>query len=231
VIGRALSAVTCGESTIDLEREINAKKIIIFELSGRFGPGQGPAFGRLILAMLKAMALRRDEEIKQKVKIVPVHVFIDECHNYVTASIKGMMREARKYQVILTLTQTEVGAEMPAVTREAVIGGSKLKIAGRAGDPHPVARLLGVPEGEIRSLRRGEFIVRGDAPHAIRFKANPQLADNRHSMSEAQWARVWKRQQHTYYRSVETPVPAPEVAPPQEAPKKRRKPPEDENIF
>ena len=57
IIGRALEAITCaGDNTIDLEKEINAKKIIIFELSGRFGPrprtlfratslGDDPLFG------------------------------------------------------------------------------------------------------------------------------------------------------------------------------------------
>ena len=48
IIGRALEAITCAaDNTIDFEKEINAKKIIIFELSARFGPRQGPSLGRL----------------------------------------------------------------------------------------------------------------------------------------------------------------------------------------
>ena len=172
-VGRALSALTCGENTIDLECEIDAKKIIIFELSDRLGPGQGPQFGRLILAMLKAISMRRGELLRRGIEPVPVHVFIDECHNYVSASIKKIMREARKSKIILTLTQTEIGAEMPPATRDAVLGGANLKIAGRAGEPHPVARLLRVEDADIASLRKAEFILRGgEIPHPIRFKAH-----------------------------------------------------------
>ena len=203
IIGRALEAITCaGDNTIDLEKEINAKKIIIFDLSGRFGPRQGPCLGRLALAMIRFLALRRDESFRKKLPLVPVHVFIDECHNYVSASIKKI-REFRKYDVHLTLIQTEVGAEMPPETRDAVLGATTLKITGRAGEPHTVARLLRFDEDDIASLNKAEFILRGGAfPHAIRFKAHSHLADKRHSMSEKQWEKVWKRQIDTYYRPV-----------------------------
>ena len=96
-MGRALSAITCddtGENTIDLEKEINAKKVIIFELSGRLGPRQGPALGRLVLAMLRAAALRRDELLRRNMSPVPVHVFVDGLNNYVSSSIKKI-REFR----------------------------------------------------------------------------------------------------------------------------------------
>ena len=134
--------------------------------------------------------------------LVPVHVFIDECHNYVSTSIKKI-REFRKYQVHLTLTQTEVGAEMPPETRDAVLGATTLKITGRAEEPHTVARRLRIAEDEIASLHKAEFILRGgEIAHAIRFKPHSHLADTRHSMSEQQWAKVWKRQLDTYYRPV-----------------------------
>ena len=95
---------------------------------------------------------------RRNIDPVPVHVFVDECHNYVSASIKKI-RESRKFRVMLTLIQTEIGAEMPPETREAVLGGTTLKIAGRAGDPHPVARLLRVDEGDIARLDKAEFIL------------------------------------------------------------------------
>ena len=203
IIGRALEAITCaGDNTIDLEKEINAKKIIIFDLSGRFGPRQGPCLGRLALAMIRFLALRRDESFRKRLPLVPVHVFIDECHNYVSASIKKI-REFRKYDVHLTLIQTEVGAEMPPETRDAVLGATTLKITGRAGEPHTVARLLRFDEDDIASLNKAEFILRGGAfPHPIRFKAHSHLADKRHSMSEKQWEKVWKRQLDMYFRPV-----------------------------
>ena len=133
-------------------------------------PGKDPSLGRLILAMIRFMALRRDESFRKRLPLVPVHVFIDECHNYVSASIKKI-REFRKYQVHLTLTQTEVGAEMPPETRDAVLGATTLKITGRAGEPHTVARLLRFDEDDIASLHKAEFILRGgELPHPIRFK-------------------------------------------------------------
>ena len=156
--------------------------------------------------MLKAIAMRRGELLRRGIKPVPVHVFIDECHNYVSASIKKIMREARKSKIILTLTQTEIGAEMPPATREAVLGGANLKIAGRAGEPHPVARLLRVEDADIDQLDNRQFFIRhGTLRAPIRFKAHSHLADKRHSMSEKQWEKVWKRQLDTYYRPVVRP--------------------------
>ena len=165
-------------------------------------PGKDPLSGDLLLAMIRFLALRRDESFRKRLPLVPVHVFIDECHNYVSASIKKI-REFRKYQVHLTLIQTEVGAEMPPETRDAVLGATTLKITGRAGEPHTVARLLRFDEDDIASLHKAEFILRGgEIPHPIRFKAHSHLADKRHSMSEKQWEKVWKRQLDTYFRPV-----------------------------
>jgi hypothetical protein len=159
--------------------------------------------------------LRRDESFRKRLPLVPVHVFVDECHNYVSSASIKKIREFRKYQVHLTLIQTEVGAEMPPETRDAVLGATTLKIAGRAGEPHTVARLLRFDEGDIASLDKTEFFLRSDdLPYPIRFTAKRHLADDRHSMTDAEWQRVWKRQVNTYYRPVEARVPVVQLGAP-----------------
>ena len=216
LMGRALSAITCddtGENTIDLEKEINAKKVIIFELSGRLGPRQGPALGRLVLAMLRAAALRRDELLRRNIEPVPVHVFVDECHNYVSSSIKKI-REFRKYRVLLTLIQTELGAEMPPETKDAVLGATTLKIAGRAGEPQAVARVLRVDESDIAGLDKAEFILRSaELPYPIRFKAHGHLADRGHSMSEEEWQPGVEAEDRYVLSAGRCAGPAPAVSP------------------
>lgn len=53
-------ALTCGESTIRLERAWEQKKIIVFNLAkGMLGDKESSAFGRLIVALLQGIAVRR----------------------------------------------------------------------------------------------------------------------------------------------------------------------------
>jgi hypothetical protein len=230
--GGALPAVTCGKSTIDLEREVNAGKILIFNLSkNRFGPIHGAHFGRLIVAMLKAIAMRREELLEKKIDPVPCHVFIDECQNYISASIDTIMREARKYKVILTLAQTEIGAGMPTATKDAVLGGTNIKIAGAAQPSEwgNVARMLRVEEQEIAQLRKGDFFIRpGRGTQPFRFKDHEHLLNDRHSMSERQWQRFYADQLERYYRPISRPISeiTPVAKEPETPPAKREAPPE-----
>ena len=82
--------MTCGRSTIDLEKSVNERKVILFNLSkGSIGEDEGRAFGRLVIAMLQGIALRRESIPKSK--RVPVHLVIDECHNCAPSAPMGQI--------------------------------------------------------------------------------------------------------------------------------------------
>ena len=177
-----LEAITCaGDNTIDLEKEINAKKIIIFELSGRFGPRPRTLYsGVLLLAMIRFLALRRDESFRKRLPLVPVHVFIDECHNYVSASIKKICVSSVSTKSTSPSSRQRSGRRCRQRHGTRSLGATTLKITGRAGEPHTVARLLRFDEDDIASLHKAEFILRGGAaparPSASRHTAISQTS-------------------------------------------------------
>ena len=77
------SRLTCGPSTFMLEKAIEERKIIIFNLAeGSLGELESSAFGRLLVALLQSIAVRRDKQNKR----VPTRVIIDEFHNFTTRS-------------------------------------------------------------------------------------------------------------------------------------------------
>jgi hypothetical protein len=88
------SQLTCGKSTINLEREIEGRKIIVFDLNKAVVAGAGVPFGRLIVSLLKGIATRR--ALIEKDIRVPTHVIIDECSNYICPSIGEIIQEKRK---------------------------------------------------------------------------------------------------------------------------------------
>lgn len=204
-----LAHLTCGESTIDLEKAVNARKVILFNLSkGKMGESQASAFGRLVVAMLRGIAARRDDMDEKD--IVPIHLILDECQNYVSTSIHKVMEEQRKFKLILTLCQTEIGAGMSPALERAVMNGTTIKIAGaaQAEQRKKAANLFPIDEDEIRTLDRGVFITRAErSTPAFRMKIQTHLLDFSNSMTDAQWQATLERQHRLYYRAVASPTP------------------------
>ena len=118
-----------GKSTVDLEKEMNSGKVIIFNLAkAKMGQKASPVFGKLILALIQGIATKRQEIPKEKRK--ETFCFIDEFQNYVTPSIHNIMAESRKYALHMILAHQVVGQQMDANMKRVIIGNSALKIAG-----------------------------------------------------------------------------------------------------
>jgi hypothetical protein len=197
--GGALEDFTCGESTIDLEHELNEGKFVVFDLAkGKFGEQQSPAIGRLVVALLRGIAFRR-EDIPES-KRVPCHVFIDEFPNFVSDSVTTIMQEARKFKIILTLCQTELG-DMPPQTKDAVFNNATLRIIGAVGkNVGEAARFIHVQEDQIRMLASFHFLMKVENRlPAIEIAVESTVTGDANAMSEAEWQRVWAKQLERYY--------------------------------
>lgn len=202
--------LTCGKSTVDLERAVNDGKIILFDLGkGSLGTEEAIAFGRLIVALLKGIAFRR-EHIEDPRKRVPAHVVIDECHNFVTPSIDTILLEARKYRMFLTLCQQNVGYGMNVETRNVVTGMTHTKIAGLTSPDQweRVARLFRLPPEGMEGLGQGYFVAQfGINAPVLRFRSRSDLLGGANSMTPPAWWRLKQRQLRAYYRRPTDPEP------------------------
>ena len=146
--------LTCGKSTIDLEKAIAGQKMIIFDLAkGTVEETEGSAFGRLIVAMLQGIAMRKPTAHR-------VTLIIDECHNFITKSIGTIIAEAAKFTLFLIMAQQYVGQEMDPQMRDAVLNTS-VQIAGRnqAKFYSSTASMMYITPEEVASLKKGDFYI------------------------------------------------------------------------
>ena len=76
-----------GKTTIDLNKAINQKKLIIFNLAkGKLGSKTSKIYGRFVLTTLLNIMLAR-ADIPEEFR-TPCHLYIDEFHNYISDSIQ-----------------------------------------------------------------------------------------------------------------------------------------------
>ena len=193
--------LTCGPSTIDLEYAINNRKVILFDLGkGSVGEEEGRAFGRLIVAMLQGIAMRRVNIPKHK--RVPCHLIIDECHNFISRSVEDIYRETRKFRLYLTLCQQIVGDNMGTDIAKIVLGNSNVQFGGYA-QPNAqaaTAKLLSVDASDVGALNKGDFFVRMGNNPSFRMHVRSDLLSFANSMTGPSWRRLVKKQLGEYYR-------------------------------
>lgn len=117
-----------GKSTINLEKEINSGKVLIFNLSkGRMGKEGGPAYGKLMIALIQGIIRKRQDIPPERRK--KTFLFIDEFQNYVTPTVEEIMAESRKYALHMFLANQVVGQNMDAQMRRIILGNTTIKIA------------------------------------------------------------------------------------------------------
>jgi len=152
---------TNGKSTIDLQAEINKGKVIIFNLSkGVIGTEVSNAIGRFIIAITKSIALSRADG-KQKRK--NIFLFIDECHNYISPSIKTILQEARKYGLHLVLSNQIISDFSPNM-KKAILSNTAIKIAGKNNKDTrtAIASEIGIKATDISELPKYHFFIKSD---------------------------------------------------------------------
>ena len=181
-----------GPSTFDLVGLLNQKKVVILNLAG-----QSPALGRLVLATVQAMALARARETGR----VPVHVFVDECHKYISDATTAILEEARKFKIFLTLAQQQVGQRMNQEKKQSVLGNPVLKLIGRNEQQSlkDLAGAIGAKPEVLYSLSGHAFAYSHDKKPPIKFMGAEFLLDNTHAMKAADWEKVKAEQIAKYY--------------------------------
>jgi hypothetical protein len=237
--------LTCGKSTIQLEKEVDQKKLIVFNLSeASIGKREGAAFGKLIVALMQSLAVRRTG------KRVPTRLILDECHTYLTRSVELIITGAAKYGLFITMAQQFIGQYMDKQMEQTALGAT-IRIGGRNADEHhaSTARMLGADPSDVASLTKGEFVIKLPESPPFLFRTHTDLLEDANAMSKREWEGVKADQLRRYYRRIEVPVPAQAVRGPSERPKPALAPPkrgnrppsnrrparvpitEDENIF
>lgn len=205
-----LQAVFTGKKTFDLSQAMDARKLIVFNLSKGKMPREWSIIGKFIIASLKIIALQR-EKLPEHHRI-SCHVFIDECQNFVTSSIEEILKEARKYMLHLTLAQQIAGDNMSENLLDAILANTAIKLTGANAQKtlKIIARETGASMESLEKLSVGKFSLykRPDIGETKDFVTIVTMPTNtlghKQSMNALQWQKLQKQQIADYYRSMTT---------------------------
>lgn|GEM_PF-1486039 len=190
-----------GKSTFDLEAEINRRAFLVFDLSDLTEKSRN-SIGRFITAYLTSIALSRASIPEHK--RIPIHLFIDECQNFVSDSMKTILTESRKFKLFGTFAQQFCGQGMNTELKRAIIGNSFIKISGHneQSSLKTIAAETGAPIEELEELKPGEFHIKSGRVPSIKVKI--PMIDDSEKMDEIQWKQTVHDQLQKYYRNIQT---------------------------
>lgn len=120
------------KSKIDPRFLIDDGRILIANLSkGRLGEERASLLGALLVTQLQLAAMERAEVPESARRDFFLH--IDEFHNFTTDSLAGILSEARKYRLCLTLAH-QYSDQLRDEVREAVFGNVGSLVVFRVGE-------------------------------------------------------------------------------------------------
>lgn len=162
---------TVGKSTINIRHAINTGKVVVFNLSHRyFGSDAAAAYGRFIISMIKSTITMRGEYRK------PTFLFVDECQQFISPSVKDILEQTRKYGLHLVMANQSV--ESLGSIENVVLGNTSVKIIGRNDSLQTLKKfstLTGSHVSIFQSLRNYHFYLKTSLSTGQIFKASDVL--------------------------------------------------------
>ncbi len=198
-----LDKVLCGRTSIDLETQLNQRKVILVNLAkGRINPAEANALGTLLISAVQAIAMKR-VNINQNERPM-THLIVDECQNFITGEIKTIIREARKFGLSITLAQQSIGAEMPVDLEKTVVSTTNEKVVGRSdiGETTRSGNLVGVDAGDIQSCEAGQFYYQAGTSPAFKLRVRSDRIGNKGGVDASTWKRIQEQQRRFFYRDI-----------------------------
>lgn len=216
LVNDVMTNLVCGKTSIDIDKAIQEKKVIIFNLSkGGLGGDLSKVYGRFVLDYILGLAFSRATQ--EKKERTECRVYIDEFHNYTTASMKTAFEECRKYKFNLTVATQTVGQEMSTEFCNSVLGNTHVKIIGGAGhssrsamsremgiNNKDIADTAGISPDVLRELAVGEYVVQIGNKKPFKMTNRTKTLDSRNAMSPEDWNRIANQQLKKYYVDITT---------------------------
>lgn len=200
--------LTIGKSTVNLEKEIEGGKVIIFNLSkGKMGPEASEAFGRFVISALQGFAQRRALIDKEDRKTT--FLFIDEFHNYVTSSIEQILEETRKFALHLVFANQFIDQIRSPRLKQSILTNTDVKILGRNDSTHmeAFADTFLVPLEQLLRLKEFEFYVKARDRTSFKMTGR-QVTYEQEAMSTPEEQTRLLKQMDPYYTKPKTTPPA-----------------------
>ncbi len=164
----------CGKSTVNIENSLNKGDVIIFQIPKGASKFVSSVFGRLMIAYLNTLMLRRESIDPKDRKIV--FCFIDEFQTLITQSLASSLQEIRKYRMSLILaTQSLKQVESPTMKKTVMVNtGIKCISLSDNQDRKDFAAEMQVSSDELGKLQPLQFMIKQNdgKSQAFRFKVH-----------------------------------------------------------
>ena len=192
--------MVAGKSTIDVGKAINSGKVLVFNLSQRyFGSDASQAFGRFIISMIKSHVTMRGEFRK------PTFIFIDECQNFISPSIKDILEQTRKYGLHIIMANQSV--ERLGDIENVVLGNTSIKLVGKNDSIQTnkkMSTITGTDVSVFQNLRNYTFYLKSSYSKGEVFKASDVLIlDKSLSISRKEERQLNDQLISKYYKKIE----------------------------
>ena len=194
---KTFSNLTCGKTTLDIEKIMNNGTNLIVKLNKQKMRGTLEPFGRFIISKVQSVALKRanlSEKDRPK-----THLFIDEFQNFVTPTIEEILTESRKYKLFLTMAHQVLKQIEESKLKDIILSNTNIKIVGKNGT-ETIAKLskeLNVKTEEFNNLGVGQFY--GKIGHKPAFKFRYKLVDPYFFKVSDSTKKAKKEQEEKYY--------------------------------
>ncbi len=201
---QVFAGLTSGNTTAQLRQLINQRKIIIFNLDkGKMGTDVSSHFGKLIVSLIQVIAMQRGGLPAERK--VPISLYIDEYHNYVTQAIKEVLSEARSNKLYLTLAQQNVGQGiLQRDFKSVLMGNTNIKILGQSSleNYSELSKEFDIDVKQLLRLPQYYYYVKIGNGKTFRIKGRDGLINDKNAMQPEQWKAIVNDQLEKYYAPV-----------------------------
>lgn len=171
--------LVAGKSTVNLEKEINAGKVIVFNLAkGVMGDDAAIMFGKLLIGYIQGIAMMRAREPNKH--FIPIYLDVDEFHNYVSPSLGTILTETRKYGLFLFVAHQSL-EQLPNNLKRIIMSNAKIKIFGSNSnyEHRELAKEMNVSQEKMAALKDYHFYVRKGKKDAFMIKSSDVLLNKK----------------------------------------------------
>jgi len=192
-----------GDSTINLEKELNTKgKIIIVNFpKDKMRRTLEPA-AKLTMALIQGIILKRANEPKES--RVQTYLFLDEVQNFTGPTLNEMLAESRKNNLSVIGAHQNL-TQLDLKLRDVLFSNALIKIVGYNSnkDFRVMADEIDVDIARLKQLKRGDFFVKIASAPAILIHTTDKYIDNKFTISLEAWIENMKHQKKNYYRKID----------------------------
>lgn len=196
--------MTCGRSTVPFYELAESGHTMLFSLGGSGGT-TAAALGKLVVCMTTIVAFMRFSVPEQQRK--QLHVFMDECQNFVGPSTVTALEELRKFRVFLTMANQSID-RLPDAVQTGILSNVGALVMGDGSTPTAMLKKLRTTLDMAQTLEPRKFLVRWGNQPTFMLYPRSDLAQRQDALTGTDWLMVKARQRRRYYAPIVDELPA-----------------------